>query len=80
MAIQERKRRKRARLAAVPIGRLQLGTKAGMREYRRRMRRIELITGGAWDRQTGKPVNKPNALRNKIGARPRRRWVPYQPA
>ncbi len=79
-AVAERKERRRARLAAVPITELQLGSKAGMREYRRRMNRLALITGGSWDKQTGKPVNKPNALRNVPGFRQRRRWVPHQPA
>jgi hypothetical protein len=69
---------KRARLAAMPIGQLNLASQRGQREFRRRMARKAADFGNSWAVQTGKPVNKPNPLKNRIGQRPRWRWVPKE--
>jgi len=44
---------KRARLAAVPMGQLNLATQRGQREYRRRARRAATDMGNSWSVQTG---------------------------
>ena len=71
---------KRIRLARTPLSQLNTSTQAGRREFNRRMRRAAADWGQAWQVQTGKPVNKPNALRNQIGRRQRRRWVAKEKA
>jgi hypothetical protein len=67
---------KRARLAAIPLGKLDLRTQAGQREFRRRLRSKAAEIDNGWERQTGKPVNKPRSLRNVPGFKQRWRWVP----
>ena len=65
----------RARAAAVPLDRLNLRSQNGRRELRRRLRLKAGELGNAWERQTGRPVNKPRGLKNNLGHRPRWRWV-----
>lgn len=66
---------KRMKLASIPIEKLRLSTKAGWREYKRRMEWIRANYTGIWEQMTGKPVNKPNPLRNVPGYKQRRRWL-----
>jgi hypothetical protein len=68
---------KRARLAAIPLGKLNLRSQGGMREFRRRARRAAGDWGNAWHHQTARPVGK-HRLKNTIGQRARWRWVPKQ--
>jgi len=66
---------KRARLAAIPLGKLNLATQSGQREFRRRARAKAAEIGNAWTHQTARPVGK-HRLKNTIGQRARWRWVP----
>lgn len=70
---------KRALLAAIPLRRLDLSTKNGLREWRRRQRRKASDWGRAWEHQTERPVGK-HRLKNNLGHRPRWRWVPKEKA
>ncbi len=67
----------RARLAAVPLNRLDLGSVSGRREYRRRMARKARDYGNAWFHQTERPVGRVK-LKNQIGRRQRWAWVPKE--
>lgn len=68
--------KQRARAAAVPLGRLNLGSIGGMREFRRRMRAKAAELGNSWYHQTQRPVGKPRCLKNTLGWKQRWRWVP----
>jgi hypothetical protein len=67
---------KRARLAAIPLGKLNLATQSGQREFRRRARAKAAELGNSWYHQTERPVGKPRCLRNTPGWKQRWRWVP----
>lgn len=65
----------RARSAAVPLHRLNLRSKNGLAEYKRRMARMARDWGNAWFHQTERPVGKVR-LRNVLGLKQRWAWVP----